>query len=290
MKQYTTTIEEEIEEYQKPRKHEILIFSLRALILGLVLAGIGFLNPIGFGLNANAFSAPFHHILISVGQAIAISFIIKRSKLSGITLVGSIFLFYYALVPFLTAIETAIFVPDLPVEVIIGVSINGIINALVISVLGSFLFEKLNVDTSFSLLEDLRNTPLIEWIWKITAIGAIYILVYILSGALIFLPIAGDAINLVYSDLDMPEWILQFQYFRGILWALVTIPILRSLRGDIKENQLLIGFSYVLLVATLILMPGGISVLQVQLAHFIELVIGHCIIFGIIVTRLFRRK
>ncbi|MBD3404631.1 MAG: hypothetical protein GF411_00670 [Candidatus Lokiarchaeota archaeon] len=288
MTQQIITVEKEKDTERKSRYQEILDFSFRTLILGLVLAGIGFLDFIGLGLNTNALSSPIHHVLISVGQATALSLLISRSKLTGIYLIGSIFAFYYVLVPFLTAVETVIFVPNLSSTVIGRLYLNGIIQALIISFVGVIIFEKLQPKSSFSIYAKLIETPLSEWVWKILAIGGIYVLIYILSGALIFLPFAGDAINLVYADLEMPEWILQFQYLRGILWAVVTIPLLRSLRGDKREIQLLMGISYILLVATLVLMPGGISIIQVQIAHFIELAIGHCFVFGIVVSKLFR--
>jgi hypothetical protein len=121
------------------------------------------------------------------------------------------------------------------------------------------------------------------------AVGALYVLVYIASGALLFLPIAGDAINLVYAEMEMPEWILQFQFLRGIIWALATVPILRSLKGKKWNIRLGIGISYILLVALLVFMPGGIPVFQVLVAHFVELAIGHGLAFGVIVATLFRK-
>ena len=270
------------------KEYNILNFSIRILLLGLILSGLGIINYIGFSLNSTSLTGIVPHTLISIGMAAVISILIRKSQMNGVSLVGSIAMFYYVLVSFLTALETMIFVPSISQSVIIGLFINGAITALIFSIVAVYVHGKLHGDRSFSLMRNLGKTSYRQWIWKLIAIGVIYVFVYIASGALIFLPIAGDAVNQVYSDMQMPEWILQFQFFRGILWAVVTIPIIRSLQGSKRENYLIIGLTFVFLVATLVLLPGGISVLQVQIAHFMELAIGHCLIFGMIMSKLFR--
>lgn len=87
----------------------------------------------------------------------------------------------------------------------------------------------------------------------------------------------------------MPDWILQFQMLRGILWAIVTVPIIISFKGSVWELRVSIALTFVIFVAGLLLIPNEVMIPQIFIAHFIELAIGHCIVFGLIMTELFRK-
>jgi len=54
-------------------------------------------------------------------------------------------------------------------------------------------------------------------------IAVVYVIIYISFGMFVFRPLAGEAFQEYYADLQMPGWILPFQMVRAMIWtALVT--------------------------------------------------------------------
>jgi hypothetical protein len=109
-------------------------------------------------------------------------------------------------------------------------------------------------------------------------------MLYVFFGACVFLPLARrlapDALA-AYAALDLPAWVLAFQIVRGILWAALTVPVIRMMKGRWWEVGLAVSLLYAVLMGANLLRPTGLPV-GLQMAHLAE-VTGANLCFGWIV-------
>jgi hypothetical protein len=267
----------------KPESHRSFFFVLKSVIVGLMLFAVSTLDFAGLSLRANVIAYPLHWLGLSIASAFIVSILTVRSADVGARLIAEMSALYYTVVILLTAVETAVFFSDLPMGVIVSILVNGIFTTLTLTISSVVIHGRTRGgDPSF----EKTRFSIREWVWRFIAVGIVYVLVYIFSGALIFLPLAGEATQ-AYSNLQMPDWILQFQMLRGAVWAAATVPILHSFRGTEWEKRITIVLAYVVFVAGLVLMPNEIMAPQVVFAHFMELAVGHSLVFGLAVVWLF---
>ena len=129
-----------------------------------------------------------------------------------------------------------------------------------------------------------------QWVWKLALIGFSWVVLFILFGALVFLPLAGrlaPAALEEYTNMEMPAWTLPFQALRAVLWAALTLPVIRMMRGRWWETGLAVALLFSVLMGANLLRPAGLPV-GLQVAH-LE-VFGENLLFGWIVVWLLHRR
>jgi hypothetical protein len=127
-----------------------------------------------------------------------------------------------------------------------------------------------------------------SWLWRIVLAGLGYVFLFSLVGLLVFQPVAkalepvkGPAYIAEFQP-DNPLDILAFQLIRGIIWALLTVPILVAMKTPRWQTGITIGAAYAMIMAPLNLVPNEL-VTGIRVAHTLEVLVGN-FIFGLFIA------
>ena len=300
-----------------------VLLGLKVIILAFILFGLYSIDFLGLspsaslrtGLVEETQAAPATLLLVSLLHAAVLSWPILRSRWTGWRLVGATFLVFYGVTTLMIAIE-AVYLPEaLPLDLVVRLVVNGAITAAVFSSLAVLIHGRMNgvLSPVLSPVEGLSKgggeepqeanrrlvMPWTQWVWKLALIGFSWVFLFILFGALVFLPLAGrlaPAALEEYTNMEMPAWILPFQALRAVLWAALTLPVIRMMRepalslpkGRWWETGLAVALLFSVLMGGNLLRPTGLPV-GLQVAHLVE-VFGENLLFGWIVVWLLHRR
>jgi len=268
-----------------------VLLGLKVIVLTFILFGLYSIDFLGLSLVEEAQVAPATLLLVSLLHAAALSWPILRSRWTGWRLVGAIFLVFYGVTTFMVAIE-AVYLPEaLPPDLVVKLVVNGAITAAVFSVLAVLIHGRMSGGEEPREANRRLVMPWTQWVWKLALIGFSWVVLFILFGALVFLPLAGrlaPAALEEYTNLEMPAWILPFQALRAVLWAALTLPVIRMMRGHWWEAGLAVALLFSVLMGANLLRPAGLPV-GLQVAHLVE-VFGENFVFGWIVVWLLHRR
>jgi len=277
----------------------IASLGLKIIALTFVLFGLYSIDFPGLALAEEAQTSPLPLLLASLLHAAVLSYPILRSRWNGWRLVAAIFLVFYGVTTLMVAME-AVYLPEaLPPDLVTKLVVNGAITAAVFSAVAVLVHGRMRGDEGFQEINRrlimpfglAQGMPWTQWIWKLTLIAFSWVFLFILFGALVFLPLAGhiapDALQ-DYTNLEMPAWILPFQMVRAVLWAALTLPVIRMMKGRWCETGLVVALLFSVLMGANLLRPTGLPV-GLQVAHFVE-VFGENFMFGWIVVCLLHRR
>lgn len=256
-----------------------IVLVLKIAVLSLLLFVIYSVASVAVGLSNSAqgvdqAKAATLLLMVCVLDTIVLSYPVLRSRLTGWRLVLTIFFVFYGIVTFLSQIETVVFIKYLvdivPAEMIPKLFVQGAIVAalfspLIVLIHGKMKGEKKSVEMPRRLV-----MPLKEWIWRLILIAIIYVVIYISFGMFVFKPLAGDAFQEYYADLQMPAWILLFQVGRAMAWTVLALLVMRGMKGDWWEAGLAVSLLFSVLMGGLLLIPTDIMPDRIRLAHFVE--------------------
>jgi hypothetical protein len=292
-----------------------VLLGLKVIVLTFILFGLYAVDFLGLspsaslrtGLVEETQAAPATLLLVSLLHAAVLSWPILRSRWTGWRLVAAIFLVFYGVTTLMVAIE-AVYLPEaLPLDLVVRLVVNGAITAAVFSVLAVLIQGRMSGVLSLSKgggeepqeanrrlampFDRAQGMPWTQWVWKLALIGFSWVFLFILFGALVFLPLAGrlaPAALEEYTNMEMPAWILPFQALRAVLWAALTLPVIRMMRGRWWETGLAVALLFSVLMGGNLLRPTGLPV-GLQVAHLVE-VFGENLLFGWIVVWLLHRR
>jgi len=218
-----------------------------------------------------------------------ITIVILRSRWYGWKLIGAVFLAIYGINTVLAQIESVIFLPEiLPEGMIMKLFIMGAIMAGMFTPLAVIILGKMKGPRDISQSE-LLAIPIKDLPIKLVIISLVYMLLYFVFGYLIAWknPLiqnyygAKDAGNffaqLVWIWRNTP-WMFAFQAFRGLLFALFTLPTIRMLKGPSWQIGLLTGMLLIIWCGQLIL-PNPYMSAEIARIHLMESVPYH-FVFG----------
>lgn len=221
-----------------------------------------------------------------------LSYPIIRSRWSGWRLVLTTFFVFYGAMTFMSQIETVVFLEYLtdvvPAEMIPGFFIQGAITAAIFSPLAVLIHGRMRGREEAQEPNLRLVMSWTEWVWKLILIGVFYVVIYISFGAFVFTPLAGEAFQEYYGDLQMPGWILPFQMLRGIMWAALALPVIRMMKGRWWEAGLAVALLFSMLMAASLLIPTEFMPEAIRMAHFWE-VSSSNFLFGWMVAWLLNR-
>jgi hypothetical protein len=264
---------------------------LRIIILALILFGLYSVDFSGLALSQEVRTAPAMLLLVSLLQAAVLSYPILRSRWTGWRLVGAIFLVFYGVTTLMVAIE-GVYLPDeLPPHLVWHLLVNGAITAAMFSPVAILVHGRMKPTQE----PEEPNLRLImswsQWLWRLAVIALSWAVLFVFFGALVYLPLAHaldpTALQALVSP-DLPSWVLPFQMIRALLWTVLTLPVIRMMKGSWWETGFVTALLFSVLMGSNLLMPTGMPV-GLQLAHLIE-VCGEAFVFGWIVVGLLHRR
>lgn len=293
----------------KTAKLILLWFFKLALLLGLfvVFFILGSMAITELPTNAISDPGPFSEItgllIYAVVHVLIILFLILTSRWDGLRLSAALSFSYYGAVTFLTQIETWYFLSSLTVsdELLVQLFLMGMSVAFLFIPLAVWIVGKKRI-TSNNRKKFMQSIPFNQWIWKLAIIAVIYVILYWTAGYYIawqnpelraFYGSPGEITPFIEHTLitfQNDPGLFRFQLFRGVLWAVCAIPIIRASGVNVWWTALLVGLflSVPQNVGHLLANPL-IPDASVRLSHMIETA-SSTFLFGLIIVWLLHRK
>lgn len=238
-------------------------------------------------------------VLVFLLPTAVLTRIILRSRWYGWKLMAAVFVVLYGVQTVLAQIESAIFLPDiLPPGMISKLFIMGAIMAGVFTPLAVLVLGRMKGGVASPASDQPVPMRLREWLWKLAVIAVIFMLLYFVFGY--FIAWKNPLIQEYYGAKDAGNffaqlasiwagtpWMFPFQAFRGLLFALFTLPVIRMLRGPSWEVGLTVGVWLIVWSGQLVL-PNPYMPAAVARIHLVESVPYH-FIFGFLLGWLLSR-
>lgn len=232
-------------------------------------------------------------------DTLVLAYIILRSQWSGWRLIGTVFFVFYGVMTFISQIESAVFniLPPgvLPRLFLMGVLVAAPFSPLAVIILGKRKAEPVTIHEPNSRL----LMPAKEWAWKLAVIAIAYMILYSTFGY--FIAWKNPAIQAYYGGIDegnffahmkvvftTAPWLEPFQALRGVLWALLALPVIRMMKGSWQETAIAVGLLFAVLMNSQLLLPTPLMPEEVRMTHLIETA-SYNFIFGYLIVWLLHR-
>ena len=232
-------------------------------------------------------------------DTIVLAYIILRSRWVGWRFIATVFFVFYGVMTFMSQIESLVFhiLPPgmLPRLILMGVLITAPFSPLAVIILGKRKAEPATVNEPNSRL----LMPANEWAWKLAVIAIAYVILYSTFGD--FVAWKNPAVQAYYGGIDEGNffahmktvftsalWLIPFQALRGILWALLALPVIRMMKGRWQETAFAVGLLFAVLMNSQLLLPTPLMPEAVRMTHLIETASSN-FIFGYLIVWLLHR-
>ena len=277
-----------------------VLFIIFFIIGSMAVAGV---MPANATSEPGLVSATSGILIIALANLLVIAALILTSHWNGWRLAVSLALVYYGAVTFMTQIETWYFLSSFTVDsqLLPRLFLMGIPTAFLFIPLGVWVLGKGQATEDISPNLALVM-PVKQWIWKLSSIAVVYLVLYWGAGYFIawqnpelraFYGQPGEALPFfmhIANTLRHEPALFPFQILRSLLWVLCALPIIRGSRVSPWWTALLVGllFSLPQNIGHIIANPL-LPIASVRLSHMIETA-SSTLIFGIIVVWLLHRK
>lgn len=271
----------------------IVIFG-RILVLSVILYLLGSFSFTDIEFQTTHFQYIGIYLPIALLVAAVLSLSILRARQGGWRLVMALFLVYYAVSTLLVAIEAYYMSDVISTEIALLLLINGVFQAAILVPVAVAIHGRLSGDSIYEPDEELQERPWWSWLWRVPLTGVAYVAIFILAGSVVFRPLAY-ALDPVTAEaylgsfaVDNPNAILGFQFLRGTLWAVLTIPVIAIMRRPRWLIGLTVALIYSVVMALPNLVPNEALTACLRLAHTVEVFVGN-FLFGWVVVWLLAR-
>ncbi len=232
-------------------------------------------------------------------DTLVLAYIILRSRWSGWRLIATIFFVFYGVMTFIAQIESLVF-HILPPGVLPRLFLMGVLVAAPFSLLAVLILGKRKADTATIHEPNARLLmPASEWAWKLAVIAIAYMILYSTFGY--FIAWKNPAVQAYYGGIDegsflahmkavftTAPWLEPFQALRGVLWALLALPVIRMMKGRWQEAAIAVGLLFAVLMNSQLLLPTPLMPEAVRMTHLIETA-PYNFIFGCLIVWLLHR-
>lgn len=241
-------------------------------------------------------------LIIGIANTLLMMGLVLNSRWSGWKLVLGLSLAYYGAVSLLTQIETWYFLYDLTVspELLPRLFLMGIPVAFIYIPITVFILGKGRSKSKQKTRSAMRMSGP-KWIWKLTVLAVIYLILYWSAGYFIawqnpdlraFYGSPGEPLSFwdqTVNTLRTDPGLFPFQILRSMLWVLCALPIIRSSKSNVIITAILLGlfFSVPQNIGHILenpLIPSA----GVRLSHMLETAIS-TFVFGLAVAWLLYR-
>lgn len=232
-------------------------------------------------------------------DTLVLAYTILRSRWSGWRLIATVFFVFYGVMTFISQIESLVFhiLPPgvLPRLFLMGVLVAAPFSPLAVIILGKRKAETATINEPNSRL----LMPAKEWAWKLAVIAIAYMILYSTFGY--FIAWKNPAIQAYYGGIDegsffahmkavftTAPWLEPFQALRGMLWALLALPVIRMMKGRWQETAVAVGLLFAVLMNSQLLLPTPLMPEAVRMTHLVETA-SYNFIFGYLIVWLLHR-
>jgi len=230
--------------------------------------------------------------LVSMINALVLSYPILRSRLYGLKLIGTVILVQFGVETFMTQIETLYFnrAVQMSMAEFVGIVAAGALRALIFAPLAVLVFGRMKKPVQPEEKKAAMRPS--EWGKRLAALAVFYVIVYFLFGYFVAWQWADT--RLFYSGTTAIKpffthfWdlfrtdpiILPFQLLRGALWTALATVIVRMMKAKRWEASLAVALMFAGLLSSGIgLFPNPYMPPLVRQSHFFEL-LSSMLVFG----------
>ncbi len=232
-------------------------------------------------------------------DTLVLAYIILRSRWTGWRLIATVFVVFYGVMTFMAQIESVVF-DILPPGMLPRLFVMGILVTAPFSVLAVIVLGKMKADPAPPPEPNARlGMPPTEWAWKLAVIAVAYMVIYSTFGY--FIAWKNPAVRAYYGGIDpgsflaqmkavltVTPWLEPFQALRGVLWALLALPVIRMMKGNWQETAIAVGMIFAVLMNSQLLLPTPLMPEAVRLTHLVETASSN-FIFGCLTVWLLHR-
>jgi len=232
-------------------------------------------------------------VVVCVLQTLVLSYLILRSRWSGMRLAATIAFVFYGVATFMPQIESAVFITSLPAGTLPRLFVMGALVAIPFAALAVLILGKRKPDPADLDSASRLTMPASEWGWKLPLIAIAYVTLYLSFGY--FIAWRNPALRAYYGDVDPGSftgqlghifrdmaWLVPFQIVRAMCWVAIAVPVIKMLKGDRLETALALGFLFSVVMNSLLLLPNPYMPESVRMSHLVETASSN-FIFGVLV-------
>ena len=258
----------------------------RWLLLSFVWLALSSLDFYRLELSELSGNTLFWRALMAMIDTMIISLLIVKIRKNGPALMTVLFLSLFGMKTVLTVVES-VYLPMLR-PLIMPLLINGLVASVLFVVIAVLVWNAGYAGSQDASQSTLNwRKPWYQWVWKLPLSALIWMVLFVVFGALVFLNIANyfDPQALAnYSNMDMPSWVLGFQGLRALLWLGLTLPLIVQINGTKLQVAGLVASTFAGWMGSNLLMavdlPAGL-----RFAHLLE-VGGESFVFGFVIVYL----
>jgi uncharacterized membrane protein len=284
------------------RKAAMLVLKVLALtivmLVGYIVAGTLFGSQVESTDQAGGDLLPL--LIVSFLNTAVLTYPIVRSRWSGWRLVAVVFVVLFGISYFMTQIETAVFVTNLPSSEIGAILLIGATVTLIFSPLAVLILGKMRRSTAEEGPNLRLVMPWTEWVWKLAVIAVAYLILYSTFGY--FVAWQSAALREFYSGSTellgfFEQWgntilgnpgLVPFQILRALLWVVLALPVIRMMKGRWWEAALAVALLFAVLMNAQLLLPNPYMPQTVRMWHLVETASSNFILGWLIVWLLNR--
>ncbi|MBI5878914.1 MAG: hypothetical protein HZB53_14785 [Chloroflexi bacterium] len=234
---------------------------------------------------------------VAMLNTLVIAIAIARARWRGLSLAAALAFVMFAVMAFMTQIELIVFpavLNRLPPGTIPLVMVMNGVQALVFAPLAVLVMGHWRQSDAPSGERHALALHLGAWLWRLATIGVLYVGLYFTFGYFVAWrnPIVaayyggsdpGNFLAQLASVARDNPWLFLFQFVRGILWALIGLPVIRALKGGAAESGLVLGLLFAVLMSSQLLFPNPAMPFDVRMVHLAETVPSNFIL-GVVVA------
>ena len=220
-----------------------IVLRIAAIAVALVVLGwvLGFVLPAEGSADETAGGAgtSLLYLLSSFVLAVPLYYPISRSRLTGRSLFGVVFLAVFGLSTVLTQIEAALFLNMTASQLAIEI-LRSTLAAAVLAWLAVTLYPR--ADSKVAATSARKNPPSTgSWVRRWLGVSFLYVVLYITAGLLI-LPIIRSWYESQGTLEQNPALLLPLQIVRGAMYVAFVLPLLRSMNVSRRQASLSMAF------------------------------------------------
>lgn len=244
------------------------------MLLTLVLFILHSVDFANLSLSAAAQRAPFMLLIGAVLHAGVVSTLLSGTRESGPRLALILFAFFFGVTTLLGILD-GIFLPSVhDLRPVTDTLINGGVVAVVVTGLGMSAFDKWSAADG----AEMSWVGGMAWGQVIPALlmlGVAWVILHVFGSRVIFAQAAASLApeglsSVALTPLDPASLI--FLAVRGLIWALLALPMVRTLQGSRSQVALLTGLFFAMLLAAPLLLAADLAA-PLQTARLIEIIV-----------------
>lgn len=239
-------------------------------------------------------SAAWLVLLAALLVAAVTAYLMQNLRGRGWRLGVALFVAFYSLNTVLVAMEAYYLSDVLPLPLALRLLVNGAIAAGSFTLASLWIFGRLQEGTETGIPPFWLGMPWFRWMVGLMLCAFCWVILFVIVGSLVFRPLA-----LALAPVEAPAYfagfdalaetqgpqVLAFQAVRGALWALLTLPLLRLLKGGWRKVGMQLGLAFAVWMGVNLLYPSDLAG-GIQMAHLAEVALEN-FLYGLLVAWLF---